>query len=346
MPSYFQNKSFEEQLNFHFPGTSYSDNLVMIGSTSFTTREIFEAFPAARVQEFGTWLNDVWVPTQHTSREAIFTVTANRQRYNALREAYGKNYLIPFVGSGMSVPSGLPTWSEFLEEISQFTNRNLDEIRLLLMSYSFEDCFRRLADSMNPYLLEERIEHLLNVESSDIAGPVLMLPDLFPKTAMTTNLDMVLEFAYELARKSFDITLMDEELYNYYDYEQMEYSFLLKLHGDHRVSTSQVLHPYSYDKAYAASAPAVDVIETIYRHHSLLFLGCSLDSDRTMQLLENIVNSNPDLPRHYAFLPACQTDYERNEREEYLSARKIFPIWYEGDHDESIIALLDGLVDY
>jgi hypothetical protein len=42
-------------------------------------------------------------------------------------------------------------------------------------------------------------------------------------------------------------------------------------------------------------------------------------------------------------LPLPSTNADRVEREDSLSARGIYPIWYEGPHDECLLALLDGL---
>ena len=53
-----------------------------------------------------------------------------------------------------------------------------------------------------------------------------------------------------------------------------------------------------------------------------------------------------NLPKHYAFL-FCEnlSDKERTTRRKVLQKSNIFPIWYDGDHDESIEALLELLND-
>jgi hypothetical protein len=51
------------------------------------------------------------------------------------------------------------------------------------------------------------------------------------------------------------------------------------------------------------------------------------------------------MPKHYAFLKSPDSDVARIEREGFLTSRRVYPIWYEGDHDTSIMALLSGLID-
>ena len=75
---------------------------------------------------------------------------------------------------------------------------------------------------------------------------------------------------------------------------------------------------------------------------SLLFLGCSLSVDRTISSMKEIVKEfTPEaLPRHYALLELKSSD-DRITRKKHLSEANIFPIWYEeGEHDESVEALL------
>ena len=50
--------------------------------------------------------------------------------------------------------------------------------------------------------------------------------------------------------------------------------------------------------------------------------------------------------RHYAFLSNEDlSDSERIKRRRELQEANIFPIWYDGDHDEDIEALLELLAD-
>ena len=80
---------------------------------------------------------------------------------------------------------------------------------------------------------------------------------------------------------------------------------------------------------------------------SLLFVGCSLLTDRTLQTMEQLVSDEgaDTLPQHYAFLE-LKKGIDRIERKKALAKANIFPIWYpEGEHDESIESLLLALLE-
>lgn len=64
-----------------------------------------------------------------------------------------------------------------------------------------------------------------------------------------------------------------------------------------------------------------------------------------MVLLKEIADSDRNMPRHYAFLKMPESPNKMRMREHFLSERNIFPIWYDGEHDADIEALLVGLME-
>jgi hypothetical protein len=102
-----------------------------------------------------------------------------------------------------------------------------------------------------------------------------------------------------------------------------------------------------YDAAYADIGVVKNFFNKVMFGQSLLFLGCSLSVDRTINLMKEIVREYgaEALPRHYAILELKATD-DRVARKKHLSEANIFPIWYEeGEHDESLEALFLKLME-
>jgi len=62
-----------------------------------------------------------------------------------------------------------------------------------------------------------------------------------------------------------------------------------------------------------------------------------------MRLLKEVIDGDDKTPRNYAFMRRPADNATRLAREHFLAERKIFPIWYDGDHDQAIEALLFGL---
>ncbi len=76
--------------------------------------------------------------------------------------------------------------------------------------------------------------------------------------------------------------------------------------------------------------PLAKVLRQIFVSHSLLFLGCSLETDKTLELFIDVVSSEAfDIPAHFAFLPDPSNHQKKLEKEDLLAKAKIHPIWYQ-----------------
>ena len=343
MAGYFLTKWFEDQLQFKLPvGTE--GEIAFIGSSIFSPVEVLKQFKEAYRQEFSNWLNEEWKPRQDEVRQQILSYRGNAGRYSALKGSYERQQLIPLVGSGLSVPSGLPTWSNFLKSVAQYASCDLTELAQFINRSNFEEAADLLAGSMDPRLFAERVSQDLRINPSDtVNGPVCLLPSIFPNLVITTNLDNVIERTYELCNLPFAHNLSGTRISSYRQLKNYRELFLLKLHGDSQIQEGRVLLSNEYNKAYAPNSSVREEITLIFRQYSILFLGCSLGSDRTVQLIQKTAGSDKDMPKHYAFLKEPDNDVERVNRENFLARGNIFPIWYDSAHDEAIMALLDGL---
>jgi SIR2-like domain len=335
---------FEEQIQFRLRDGKEVEGGVFIGSTEFLPLEILRDDPDAFREEFDLWLTEVWKPEQQSRREELLTLHGNQKRYADLLAAVGRRQVVPFVGSGLSVPSGLPTWSDLLRKIGAFTRSDRASLERLLNAFLFEEAADLLASGTNPRLLTERVEHDLRIDDpSTVSGPVRLLPALFPNLVVTTNLDDVLEQAYRTCERSFAHILAGGDLARYRSVKSAGVGCLLKLHGDCRQAAGRVLLSSEYDATYSAGSVIREEITLLYRMNNLLFLGCSLGADRTVRLIEEVAAADPSMPKHYCLLCLPEDDAVRIDRENFLTQRGIYPIWYRLPHDESVTALLDGL---
>lgn len=227
----------------------------------------------------------------------------------------------------------------------EFSKLSALELEKLLAESAFEEGVDRLTANMNPRLFDERIEHNLRVyDANDICGAVCFLPELFPQTVLTTNLDDLLEHLYFGAGRTFAHVLEGSRIVEYRKLRAESESVLLKLHGDCRNRNNRVLGTAEYVSAYGPGGTIREELALVYRTRTVLCLGCSLGSDRTVRLLREVAESDTNMPKHYAFLQMPEPEAKRLEREHFLTERDIFPIWYQDDHDKSIRALLVGLL--
>jgi hypothetical protein len=330
---------FEEQVEFRLRDGTEVDGGVFIGGTAFLPLEVLQQYPAAYRAEFDIWLNEVWRPEQQQRLAEILAVYANKKRYTDLVEAVKRQQVVPFVGSGMSVASGLPTWSNLLRKIREYTTCDSCALERLLKSCQFEEAADLIAVTTNPRLLAERIEHDLRIDDpSAICGPVCLLPVVFSSLVITTNLDGVLETLYKRYNQPFDHILAGPNLARYRTLKSPQSLFLLKLHGDCNRGSDRVLLSKEYDATYCLNSVVREELTLLYRLNHILFVGCSLGADRTVRLIEEVAAADPNMPKHFCFLMAPPDNTTRIERENFLTQRGIYPIWYGPPHDESLIS--------
>jgi hypothetical protein len=209
---------------------------------------------------------------------------------------------------------------------------------------------RQVHDDLGAALFNEKLEAKF-IHTKPLVGAVNYLPILFPKqSVITTNFDPVIERIYETAKDKvpgFDMVKSGRSLAEVLRQMAGGSRLLIKLHGDCRQVAERVLLKTEYDAAYADVGVVKNFFNKVMFGQSLLFLGCSLSVDRTINSMQEVVKQyGPDaLPRHYAILELKAAD-DPVARSKFLSKANIFPIWYpEGEHDESLEALFLKLME-
>jgi len=299
--------------------------------------------------EFRAWTNEVWLYEHRQRLKRLLTLHGNEGRFLDLVKAVGSESVVPVIGAGMSKASGFPLWRDFLHDIRRFTPITESDLDRVLSAGKYEEAVDQLAAAAGNHLFEERIEQELRVDDpSQIMGPVRFLPALFSKTVLTTNLDDVLEHVYSNGDVKFDEVLVGPDVGRYRKLETAKTHALLKLHGDCRRIDGRVLGVVEYNACYAPGCPTRESLSLLCRTKALLWMGCSLGIDRTVNLIRETIAGDGAGPRHFAFLKLPGDDAIRIAREIELTKLKIFPIWFDDvdDADDSIAAFLVGILDW
>ena len=223
-----------------------------------------------------------------------------------------------------------------------------------MRSGDFEDAAQCIADRFNVNILAEQVENYFGREKFEVKGPVLLLPLLFKQGCVTTNFDVVLEKAYCENDQEFLAEYAGEDVKRAPLAAANGRHVIFKIHGRVDDERGRVLTSTEYDHAYGVDGGLSGVLNYLTSNRSLLFLGCSLGIDRTVQALRAIkADSAVALPRHYAFLKDPGQDARPKRREE-LEQAEIHPIWYPVEHDASdhdsciedlLVVLAEGPID-
>jgi hypothetical protein len=318
---------------------------VVIAGIEFSPLSVLDADKESYRDAFLSWFEDEWLPIRTERLNEILRFAANKGRFDNLVQAVKAGRVVPFIGSGISAPTGMPTWTKFLRELRQSSTLPEAELEKLIAAGQYEEAASALLAAMPNHLFDERMEETFVARAAgDVTGAVRFLPDIFTETIITTNFDNVLEVIHEDAGKPFLEKLNGAAISQFRVLRGKGRRCLMKIHGHHTDPASRVLTKDEYDKAYGAGCPARVELQFVFGSEPLLFLGCGLAEDRTMHLIKEVVDHDKGTPRNYALLPCPKTEPERLAREHFLTARKIFPIWYQGGHDDSVEAVLVGLL--
>lgn len=267
-------------------------------------------------------------------------------RFKLLQERHRNGQVIPFVGAGMSVPSGYRLWGDFiLSLMADLPNRRAD-VEELLEAGRYEEAAQYVHDALTADNFAEECHNQLGEHLKTTRGAVCLFPDIFPNEVVTTNFDYVLNHVYEGSDAPFDKEFVGARLGQAGQQLGNHPHSLIRLHGEGETATNRVLTTQEYQALYGNGGNFHHALERIIGARSFLFMGCSLMTDRTLEALCRIKQAaGADATRHYAFLPYPGDD-AREARRAFLGQAEIHPIYYPpDDHDPYIEDLLICLME-
>jgi len=267
-------------------------------------------------------------------------------RFNRLHTQLERQSVIPFVGAGLSRPTGFPLWGAFLDGLTTDYPAIADQVRVHLAAYRYEEAAQLVLDRMGSDVFAEAVQNAFGSRIKTLKGPVQLLPLIFNRGCLTTNFDYVLNRVYESSdcrlKGEFSGTRLNEAPRRLVG----EPHCLLRLHGEADSAQGRVLTRGEYVACYGEDGNYRELFKLLIANTSLLFLGCSLSVDRTVHALREIKQAAAvETPRHYAFLPLSE-GMDREARRNELGQADIHPIWYPPeDHDQAIEDLLISLME-
>ncbi len=270
-----------------------------------------------------------------------------------------KGSVLPFVGAGLSKSWGFPLWDEFLKASAANRPKLQEKIQSRITDKQYEEAASDLTAVLMPSIFQSKLANAFgdSVIKRDrpITGAVAQLVRFPDARLITTNFDRVLETCFRQHNIELRAFPGSQAKYGVEALQQSK-PFLLKLHGDWEDFENRVLTLEEYEKAYGHSSPeCMDVslplphlLTLLLETRCMLFLGCSLAQDRTMQVLSNVTKQFPNRIYHFAIVERPdgatpdEADTAAHQRKIELDSLSIIPIWYpHGKHD-----LIEAILTY
>jgi len=207
-----------------------------------------------------------------------------------------KNNIIPFVGSGLSIPFGIPDWGGLLEEINPTFEKTFQEEQFLdhLSNGEFMEALdlvkQKSLNIGNEKQLQKKIVSILTQKESQFVNKdshnYLDLLKLNSNFYITTNYDLILsKLISEYQKYTYPLTFneMDDSYSIHINHNQV-----LHLHGHIKKENEMVVSKESYEKFYKEIKNTTKLASLI-GSKKLLFIGFSFN-DAFFEDLYNQLN--------------------------------------------------------
>ena len=268
----------------------------------------------------------------------------NRKVFHALAERCKSGYAVPYIGAGLSVFAGMPTWWSLLNKLRQKCPDKAFSLANPL--HAANEIEKQLGGLFLDFIKQE-FHHSENndwwlkllSEQGAQSQAISDIPMLFHGPIITSNYDKLLEAVHQF---NIDVALPDD-IQELKDTNQEVRHLIYKVHGCISRPDSIIFTGHSYDRYYDINSEHVHILSSFFKRFNLVFLGCSLalseGKDRPIELWETLVNSGQN---HFAILP-CEKQQCRKRYEE-LRRINIFPIFYPPSRHECVKLILDQLL--
>ena len=215
----------------------------------------------------------------------------NKRAFQGIQEQLAKNNLIPLFGAGFT-GYVYPVWPSLLRKIAEPFPNCQTQLESQLNAGQFEEAASTLCEEMDEFEFQEELyqtfgPHTVPDAMEKLTPARKAIPRIFKGPIMTTNVDLCLEEIYDHRLKvlcphtAYHLPLADHALF-------ASTPTLFKLHGSVDDPAHMVFTKEDYDTFYSSSehpAPLSETLSSIFRSRPVLFLGCSLATDRVVQVL-------------------------------------------------------------
>ncbi len=291
--------------------------------------------------------------------EDLLSIEANRERWESLLKAEA---LVPFIGAGLSRfqedAQGkyvYPGWGAFLRGF-RYKRAEKQALEKLLAANQYEAAASFAHSTLGETVFRKGVQNTFRperLEGIDLKEVHRLLPQRFAHLILTTNLDEVLEKTWKEANIELP-RITPNHADEYQKALSKKGNTLVKLHGTVSESTQWVLTQEQYTDLYgSAGQPDMDKIfpkqlGQALQSKTLFFIGASLDKDRTLEVLHEIVLKHK-YTEHFAILHLPEMETEE-QKEAWLDRDRelendygISTLWFPKGRYESIALFLQAL---
>lgn len=274
-----------------------------------------------------------------------------------LQDCYSRTLLMPVVGSGISVPFGLPDWSALVEQAAEFfrlSSGKRQQIREYLDRYEFLEAVDVvLGGGVSEWELQIFVADCMEEgkRNADFAAEnnYTDLARLSRIRFMTTNYDRLINDL--VGADSFLLSELEKLSVNEFALRRYDHT-VIPLHGEITRPESIVLSRKSYQELYEA-ADFEHEFQHLRTHYTFLFLGFSFEDVYFQSMFEKVLQRFE--AKHYILFEEKEKAKNRDKIEKLSRDYGVEALYFDASKDgyekaihcllEQIFSLQDRSVD-
>lgn len=307
-------------------------------------KEAYEqALRAYRIQRRHEVLSREYFVELLGEEDGIHWYERNEQRFSQLIERLSDDMVVPFVGAGISVGGGFPTWKDHLRQQGKTAGIDSPQIEKWLANGEYEQVIEYIEGVHGSEVFAQEIRDVFS-KTGSIQDVTLRISELFGDTLITTNYDRLLEQVFDTGT---DCAVQVINGMTAMEQPEADKITVIKLHGDIQHPQRCILGKAQYDQAYGEEELDLErsiprLLKYYFKNSSLLFIGCSLQNDRTIQVFKSVKALAGDFlfPQHFALEQTPESQKLLIARNSELARLGITAIWYPAGQHEQVEAIL------
>lgn len=263
-----------------------------------------------------------------------------------LQESYSRVTLIPVVGSGLSVPFGLPDWRTLIELAgAHFSLSDIGRMKLTahLDKLQYLDAVDILLEEgvsepdLQSYIADCMLE--AKTAAADQTNSYTDLARMAKVRFITTNYDRYLNDL--VGANTFLLEQLEDIPVNQFGLPDYDHT-VIPLHGEITRPESLVFTRTSYDRLYNSSR-FCEEFQQLRTHFTFLFIGFSFDDQYVQRLFERVLQRFE--AQHFIMLDQRIDERDREKVERLRVKYGLETIYYDASVDGHTRAISRRLAD-
>lgn len=248
----------------------------------------------------------------------MFTIRVYKQGklvelLDCLAEEFNQDTIL-FIGSGASVPAGLPSWCTLVTWLRDYTseiggdvlaaNAFLDDGDLVKAASALTLVLEKLGKSLSDFFNEdEKCSVFRDAEPQKVHYLISKLPTT---SVITPNYDLLLEKAYQLEGRSIQVVYKGEvDALNNIKRGRLS-NYIYKYHGCVTKPDRIVLDYKSYSSEIHGLSVDAECLKNLIQAKTFVFIGAGLEDPDFNHIRDYIIEINqPGSVEFWAFMRGC-----------------------------------------